>query len=56
MHYFTIRYEKEKLKEIQNYLQYDTNATRKDTIVLQHNYLQIDIIKSCKNNILQCIK
>ena len=33
MHYFTIRYwkEKKKLKEIWNYLQYDTNATKKDT-------------------------
>ena len=31
MHYFTIRYYKEKLKEIRNYLQYDTNATKKDT-------------------------
>ena len=52
-------------------LQYDTKkknlkkyeTTDRDTmlmllrkiLVLQYNYLQIDVIKNCKNNILQCI-
>ena len=48
----TLQYDtKNNLKEIRNYLQYYINAAKKNTIVLQYNYLQTDIIKSYKKTV-----
>ena len=43
MYLHFLQYKINKKNWIQSYLQYSTNATKKDTIILQYNYLQIDI-------------